>query len=179
MIVSAVLFAQLTVTSAPADKYFGKLNMSPLRIRYEIMQLRKRYETHQLLPEQAVHLLLLTENAFDQWAKAYPKDPWLASTGFAMGNLYAELPGTVARAHAVALFVYVQTQFPSTSYASSSRTALHRGVATKPDPAWAKEMRAAATPAPTPSPLPAASPAPSVSPAPSASPPTGGGDALR
>ena len=51
-----VLIAQASLTSAPGDRYFGKLKMSALRIRYETMQLRKRYETHELLPEQAEHL---------------------------------------------------------------------------------------------------------------------------
>ena len=137
--------------------------MSALRVRYETMQLKKRYETHQLLPEQTEHLLLLTQDSFDQWAVRYPRDPWLASTGFLIATLYAELPGTNAREHAITLYVFVKSHFPHSSYATSSRTALHHGVATKADPAWAKEMRAIA---PSPSPSPAASPsaAPSASP---------------
>jgi hypothetical protein len=73
-VLTFALAALLAVTSAPADQYFGKLKMSALRIRYETMQLRKRYETHELLPEQAEHLLSLTQDAFGQWSRAYPKD---------------------------------------------------------------------------------------------------------
>jgi hypothetical protein len=173
VLIVAGMLATLAVTSAPADEYFGKLKMSALRVRYETMQLKKRYETHQLLPAQAEHLLLLTQDSFDQWAVRYPKDPWLASTGFLIAALYAELPGTVARERAVTLYVYVKSNFPSSSYATSSRNALHRGVATKADPAWAKEMRAAASPSASPAASPSASPAvapstPSVSPSPPA-----------
>ena len=52
---AALLVAAVTNVSgnAPADRYFGKLQMSALRIRYEILQLRPRYETHKLLPEEA------------------------------------------------------------------------------------------------------------------------------
>jgi hypothetical protein len=146
---------------APADRYFGRMGMSALRIRYETMQLKVRYEKHELLPEQTEHLLDLTDDAFEQWAKAYPKDSWLASTGYAIANLYAELPGTAARDRAVALFVYVKSHFASSPYATSSRQQLHRGVSVKPDPAWAKNARAA-TPAPSPattlSPLPSQPP---------------------
>jgi hypothetical protein len=138
--------------TAPGDQYFGRLKMSALRIRYETMQLKHRYETHQLLPDQAQHLLLLTQDAFDEWGRLYPKDPWLPSTGFTMAQFYEELPGRSARDHAVALFVYVKSRFPSTSYARSSRDELHRGVWTKPEPDWA-----AATPSSQPQ-TPAAQP---------------------
>ena len=52
--------------------------MSALRVRYETMQLKKRYETRDSA-EQTEHLLTLTQDAFQDWAHAYPKDPWLAS----------------------------------------------------------------------------------------------------
>jgi hypothetical protein len=165
MLTTIALVAQAAAVTAPADQYFGKLKMSALRIRYETMQLKKRYETHQLLPEQAEHLLLLTQDAFDQWARAYPKDPWLASTGYAIAALFGELPGATARDHAVALYGYVKTTFPTSSYATSSRTALHHGVAVKPDPAWAIAMRT-----PSPSPSPAVSPSSSSGASPSSSP---------
>ncbi|MGA2759352.1 MAG: hypothetical protein ABSF08_03385, partial [Candidatus Cybelea sp.] len=138
-----------------------------LRVRYETMQLKKRYETHQLLPEQTEHLLLLTQDSFDQWAARYPTDSWLASTGFLIATLYAELPGTVARERAVTLYVYVKSHFPHSSYATSSSAALHHGVTTKPDPQWAKEMRAT-LPSPSPAASPSAAPA-AASPAPSPS----------
>lgn len=146
-----LLFTQLAAaTSAPADRYFGKLKMSALRIRYETMQLKKRYETHELLPDQTLHLLLLNQDAFSQWALLYPKDPWLASTGYEMAQLYGELPGETARDHAVALFAYVKSHFPKTSYAQQSRDQLHRGVPTKAEPTWAS-TQSTASPAPSPS----------------------------
>ncbi len=135
--------------------------MSALRVRYETMQLKKRYETHELLPGQTLHLLLLTQDAFGDWAASYPRDPWLPSTGYAMAQLYEELPGGTARDHAVALLVYVKSHFPKTSYATQSRAALHRGITSKPEPAWA---------APTPPPAPSASTSPSPSASPTATP---------
>jgi len=168
VLIIAGLLATLAVTSAPADEYFGKLKMSALRVRYETMQLKKRYETHRLLPEQTEHLLLLTQDSFDQWAARYPKDPWLASTGLLIAVLYAELPGANAREHAITLYVFVKSHFPRSSYATSSRSALHHGVATKADPAWAKEMRATA-PSASPAPSPAASPSGSPAASPSTS----------
>jgi hypothetical protein len=139
----------LASVNAPADRYFGRLEMSALRIRYETMQLKARYEKHELLPEQTEHLLDLTYDAFEAWAREYPKDSWLPSTGYALARLYAELPGVAARDRAITLFAYVNLHFPSTSYAVASRAQLHRGITVKPDPQWAKSMRAA-TPEPSP-----------------------------
>lgn len=158
----------LAATSAPVDQYFGKLKMSALRIRYEVVSIRDRYETHKILPEDALHLALLTEDAFDDWARKYPKDSWLASTAYTFAKVYAEMPGTTARNHAVALFTFVKSNFPNTRYASESRDALHRGVAVRPDPAWAAQRRAEQA-AHTPSPSPAASPSPSGAASPAAS----------
>lgn len=140
--------ALLGVATAPADRYFGKLKMSALRVRYETMQLKTRYENHRLLPQQTLHLAVLTEDAFRQWAKAYPKDPWLPSTGYAMAQLYQELPGTLARDRAVALLVFVKSRFPKTVYAQKARDQLHLGVPVKSPPAWA--MRTT-VPSPAPS----------------------------
>jgi hypothetical protein len=153
--------AQPASGNAPGDAYFGKLNMSALRIRYETMQLKKRYETHQLLPDQAEHLLLLTDDAYVHWARGYPKDAWLPPTGFAIARLYEELPGTTARGRAVALLKYVAQSFPKSPYAEKSRVQLHRGVAAKPYPAWARS-----TPRPSPSPTTTPSVSPTPSPAP-------------
>ena len=148
------------MTNAPGDRYFGRLKMSALRVRYETMQLRKRYENHQLLPEQAEHLLTLTDEAYQEWSRLYPHDAWLPSTGFLLGEVYAELPGTHARDRAVALFVYVKSHFPTSPYAGRSRDELHRGVAAKPYPAWAKAR--SATPSPTPGSTQSATPAVTV-----------------
>lgn len=155
-----LLATQLAATSAPADRYFGKLKMSGLRIRYETMQLKKRFENHDLLPDQTLHLLLFTQDAFDEWARLYPKDPWLPSTGYNLAQLYEELPGRLARDHAVALLVYVKSHFPTTPYARESRDRLHRGIVAKPEPAWAN----------TPSPAPPTSRAMTPMPSPSTTP---------
>jgi hypothetical protein len=175
----------LAAASAPMDQYFGKLKMSALRIRYEVVSIRDRYETHKMLPEDAMHLALLTEDAFDDWARKYPKDSWLPSTGYMFAKVYAELPGATARDHAVELFTFVKSHFPDTRYASESRDALHRGIPVRPDPAWAAQRRAepaahTASPSPAASPAPSgsASAAPSASPSPSASPARRGASAL-
>lgn len=152
----ATLLATVVTHSgnAPADRYFGKLEMSALRIRYEVLQLRPRYETHKLLPEEAEHLALLDEDAFYAWAASYPQDAWLASTAFMLAQLFEELPGSDARKHAVRCLEYVMSRFPKTIYAKEAAAALRHGVPIRSDPSWATAMRAArATPTPSPASL--------------------------
>jgi len=165
-----LVLSQGASSNAPADQYFGQLKVSALRIRYEIMQVRPRYETHKLLPEEASHLLVLNEDAFYKWAAAYPKDAWLASTGYLLAQLFAELPGNDARNRAIRAFTYVKVHFPNTTYGKESATALKKGIAVRPDPDWAVAMRAARqTPSPSPSTSPSVSPSTSPSPGPSSS----------
>jgi hypothetical protein len=169
-LIASILATVASVSvNAPADRYFGRLNMSALRIRYEILQLRPRYETHKLLPEEAEHLAVLDEDAFYSWAKSYPHDVWLASTAYLLAQFYEELPGSGARIRAVRALSYVTSRFPRTTYAKAAAVALHRGIPIRPDPSWAIERRAARA-SPTPSPSARPSPYPSSAPSPSPSP---------
>ena len=163
LVAIAAVFAIAAASGAPTDEYFGKLKMSSLRIRYEIVSIRDRYETHKLLPGQAQHLALLTEDAFWDWARKYPKDDWLASTAYLFAKLYEEMPGTLARDRAVALLTWTKSRFPATKYAAQSRNDLHRGVPVRPVPAWAAVTP---SPAPTATASAAASASPSSSPSP-------------
>jgi hypothetical protein len=165
-ILAALLLLSITVAAAPsvnapADRYFGRLRMSGLRIRYEIAQLKSRYDNHRLLPENTAHLAGLTAEAYYDWAGRYPKDGWLASTGLNLAHLYEELPGASARSAAMKALTFVRSHFGNTSYSKRAAAELGRGVALKPDPLWAMKMRA--TPAPSRSRSPSASGAPSAS----------------
>jgi hypothetical protein len=135
-LLALVLIAALS-HAAPADKYFGRLKMSALRIRYEIQQLKRDYEYHRRMPGDVLHMLTYTQDAYYQWAGAYPKDSWLPSTGYLLGKLYEELPGYGARDSAVQTFQFVHSHFKNTRYSKMSVAELNRGIRAKPIPAWA------------------------------------------
>jgi|SRR5579884_1085513 len=159
-IFAAVLIAATLSNAAPADRYFGRLKMSALRVRYEIQQLKRDYELHRRTPDDVAHFMLYTEEAYYDWAAAYPKDGWLASTGYNLANLFEELPGYDARNRAIRALQFVRAHFKNTRYSKLSVAELQRGVKVKPEPAWA--VRSTPSPAPSAS----ASPAPSASPSP-------------
>jgi hypothetical protein len=161
---AAILLLASLSNAAPADKYFGRLRMSALRIRYEITQLKTNYEYHRRKPDDVLHLLSYTEEAYYQWAAAYPKDTWLASTGYNLAKLFEELPGGAARDGAVRALQFVRTHFKNTRYSKASVADLRRGVPVKPEPAWAIPATPAASPSPSPSATPSSSPVPSPAP---------------
>src|SRR5437660_9143559 len=144
---AALLLLSLTLAAspsdnAPADKYFGRLRMSALRIRYEIAQLKSRYDNHTLLPENAMHLAGLTAEAYYDWAGRYPKDGWLGSTGVNLAHLYEDLPGSSARSAALKALTFVKSHVSSTNYSKQAATELRRRIVVKTDPLWAIKMRA-------------------------------------
>jgi hypothetical protein len=159
---AALLLIAAINTAAPADRYFGKLKMSALRIRYEITQLKIDYEYHRRMPDDVLHLLTYTEDAYYQWAAAYPKDAWLPSTGYNLAKLFEDLPGYGARDGAVRALQFVRAHFKNTRYSKASLADLRRGVPIKPEPAWAVP----ATPTAAPSALRSPSLTPTPSPAP-------------
>lgn len=125
--------------------------MSALRIRYEIAQVKSRYDSHKLLPENALHLAGFAAESYYQWAARYPKDSWLGSTGLNLAHLYEDLPGNAARSSAIQALTFVRTHVVNTRFSRTADAELRRGMAVKPDPAWAKKMRATPTPVPAPS----------------------------
>jgi len=155
LLLLSMTLAVVPSADAPADKYFGRLRMSALRIRYEIAQLKSRYDNHKLLPENVSHLAGLTEEAYYDWAGRYPKDGWLASTGVNLAHLYEDLPGVSARNAAVKALTFVSAHFGYTRYLEQAAAELRRGIPVKPDPLWAIKMRATPPPSTaTPSPAP-------------------------
>jgi hypothetical protein len=159
-ILAAALVVGILSNAAPADRYFGHLKMSALRIRYEIQELKRDYEYHRRMPDDVSHMMGFAEEAYYQWAAAYPRDAWLPSTGYNLAKLYEELPGYDAHDRAVRALQFVRTHFKNTRYSKLSVAELQRGIAVKPEPAWA---------IPSPSPSGSASPS-SSAPTPSASP---------
>jgi hypothetical protein len=99
--------------------------------------LKTDYEYHRRKPDDVLHMLAFTEDAYYQWAAQYPKDGWLASTGYNLAKLLEELPGYGARDGAVRALQFVRTHFKNTKYSKASVADLQRGVPVKPVPAWA------------------------------------------
>jgi len=160
---SALLGREATAANvhdaAPADTYFGPLKYSALRVRFLTQQLKRSLENHERLPDDVAHMSVFVDAAFFEWARRYPKDSWLPSSGYGLAKLHEELPGSDARLRAVKLLNFVRSRYARSAYARLSALDLKHGVRVQPEPLWALS-----TPSPSPSPSPSATPSARPSP---------------
>jgi hypothetical protein len=76
---------------APADEYFGNLQLSVLGIRNELRDLQAEIQT---APQRSDVVLLtagLVEDAVTDWEAHYPADPWLPKTLYALEQVYLKI----------------------------------------------------------------------------------------
>jgi hypothetical protein len=62
---------------APADEYFGRLRMSVLGIRNELVTLERRAENGDANLRAMNGKLALVDDAMRDWRSRYPRDTWL------------------------------------------------------------------------------------------------------
>jgi hypothetical protein len=159
---------------APADEYFGRLQMSILGVRNKVKDFGLDADTH---PEHGKAILgnaIWVEDAMRDWAKKYPFDKWLPRYAYALEQMYERIPGDDAHRRALKQISYLTAYFPQTVYGKVGRAKLAMGVPT-PDPSdppviveTALERLALLDGKVTPTVPPAPTPKPSPSPAPSA-----------
>lgn len=161
---------------APADEYFGRLQMSILGVRNKVKDLGLDADSH---PDHGKAILgnaIWVEDAMRDWAKKYPFDRWLPRYAYALEQMYERIPGDEAHRRALKQISYLTAYFPQTVYGKVGRAKLAMGVPT-PDPSdppaiveTALERLALLDGKVTPTIPPAATPKPSASPSPSPAP---------
>jgi hypothetical protein len=62
---------------APADEYFGRLRMSVLGIRNELVTLERRAESGEANLAALNGKLAMVDDAMRDWRAHYPRDTWL------------------------------------------------------------------------------------------------------
>ena len=163
MVGLAVLAMSLTALAkdgdAPADEYFGPFKYSALSARSKITALGRSYRERWQDNAALVHDAGMIESSFQDWARKYPKDRWLAPTAFHLAQLYQEIQTQDARNRARAMYAYVAKTFPSSKEAHFARLRLQQGF-----PPLHAETPVAATPNPYGSPAASASPGASAVP---------------
>jgi hypothetical protein len=176
---------------APADEYFGRLQMSVLGVRNKVKDLGLDVDIHPEHDKAVLGNALWVEDAMRDWARKYPFDRWLPRYAYALEQMYERIPGGDAHKRAVKQVAYLTAYFPQTVYGRVGRAKLAQGVPV-PDPSETPAVEtelerlalldgkviptlppapaptaaaATASPAPTPSATPAATPTPVTTPA--------------
>lgn len=150
-----------TRDEAPADVYFGPFKYSAIAIRTKIDALGRAYVQRWADDASLLHDALLVQAGYDDWARRYPKDRWLAPTAFHLAQLYFEIQTDAARSLAKKTFEYVAKTFPNTKEGRLSRLRLRQGF---------PPLHAESPVSPTPNPYGSPSASPESSASPSAAP---------
>jgi len=131
---------------APADEYFGKMRLSVVRMHHQVFALRDDLHHRRARIATISHEADDISEAYYDWAHRFPKDRWVPRTGWELATLYEELPGAVARDHAVALLSFVRDHYGDSSFGSASVKELARGIGVRPWPRWASAPAAPSRP---------------------------------
>ncbi|HEX3465431.1 MAG TPA: hypothetical protein VHS78_15385 [Candidatus Elarobacter sp.] len=118
---------------APADEYFGRLQMSILGVRNKVKDLGLDADIHPDHEKAILGNAVWVEDAMRDWAKKYPFDKWLPRYAYALEQMYEHIPGDEAHRRALRQISYLTAYFPQTVYGKVGRAKLAMGVPT-PDP---------------------------------------------
>jgi hypothetical protein len=102
---------------APADEYFGSLQMSILGIRNQIQDMSRLYD---VAPEKADAILgkaSMAEASLRDWESKYPSDPALARYVYQLCMLYQKIDVDGARHKSVDMHMWLFSRYGQTSYA--------------------------------------------------------------
>jgi hypothetical protein len=113
--------AGTTGAVAPADRYFGRLQMSILGVRNSLHDLSARVDAH---PEEAAHVYdkaVFVEDALHDWARQFPGDPWLPKYAYALADLYRRIDTEDARVRKNDTLDWLISTFPASDYARMGR----------------------------------------------------------
>ena len=113
--------ATTTSTLAPADRYFGRLQMSILGIRNSLSDLAALADSH---PEESEHIFdkaVLVEDSLMNWAGQFPLDPWIPKYTFNLAQLYGKLDIDDARTRRILTLDWLNGTYPESEYAQLPR----------------------------------------------------------
>jgi hypothetical protein len=105
---------------APADEYFGPLEMSILGIRNAIKDTAARLDVDPSTdPEAALRHLALIESSIKDWETKYPSDSWLPRTVLALHQVYARIHTEDGRRHATLAASWLMDRYAASGEAQS------------------------------------------------------------
>jgi hypothetical protein len=102
---------------APADEYFGQLQMSILGIRNMIHDLSLRYDNTPENADAIVGEASMAEASLRDWENKYPKDPALARYVYELCQLYKKIDRDDARQKGVLTQSWLFSRYAQTQYA--------------------------------------------------------------
>jgi hypothetical protein len=108
---------------APADEYFGRMQMSPIEITNRINDAERRGPSY--------GGLVNTQAAIADWTRKYPDDPWIPSREYRMERLFERLHSRNGNAEAADCRAFMRVHFPGDRYTVAAQRDAGTQVARK------------------------------------------------
>jgi hypothetical protein len=109
---------------APADRYFGRYNLSVLGIANHIRDAGTRIDTGSDIRLMLTGPLAFATDALKAWQEQYPSDPWIAKDLLALEAVYLKVPTDECFRLASQTEAWLLADFPNTIYAAQGRKQL-------------------------------------------------------
>ena len=120
-VLPARAFARTMNDLAPADRYFGQLQMSILGVRNALHDLKLRIDTHPSESAQVYDKALLVEDSLRDWSQKFPNDPWIPKFVYSLAELYRTIDTADARVRKNDTLDWLVTSYPASDYAKMGR----------------------------------------------------------
>ena len=118
---AAPALAQPTTAVAPADRYFGRLQMSILGVRNSLRDLAQRVDAHPEEGSQVYEKTVLVEDSLRDWSQKFPNDPWLPGFVYSLAELYRKIDTADARVRKNDTLDWLIASYPRSDYAKMGR----------------------------------------------------------
>jgi len=102
---------------APADEYFGPLQMSILGIRNQIQDMDRLYHASPDKADAVLGKVAVAEASLRDWEAKYPRDPDLARYVYQLCRLYQTIDLDSARQKSLDSHMWLFSHYARTSYA--------------------------------------------------------------
>jgi hypothetical protein len=107
---------------APADRYFGHLQMSILGVRNSLRDLSQRADAH---PEDASRIYdkaTFVDDSLRDWSQKFPNDPWIPKYIYSLAELYRKIDTEDARVRKNDTLDWLISSYPNSDFAKMGRT---------------------------------------------------------
>lgn len=105
---------------APADEYFGNLQMSVLGIRNELRELQSKVDAAPDRGDLVLPMAALVEDALNDWQAHYPADPWLPKSLFALEHVYSKVRSQAGHQAAMRAVAWLISRYSNTIFADEA-----------------------------------------------------------
>jgi len=108
---------------APADEYFGPLELSVLGIRNSLKDMATRLDADPAADTEAtLRRVALIESSVRDWETKYPADAWLPRTVLAIDRVYERIHSEDGRRHVTETASWLMGKYASSDEAQTMRT---------------------------------------------------------